>query len=96
LTDEGERGLIAMVANYPRLIEQAAAAHEPHRVAFFLNDLAAAMHSHYTRGRERPDLRFINEDHRNLTLARLALVSSLKIVFSSGLAILGVNAPDQM
>jgi arginyl-tRNA synthetase len=96
LTDEGERGLIAAVANFPRLIEQAAAAHEPHRLAFYLNDLAAMMHSHYTRGRERPDLRFINEDHRNLSVARIALVGSLKNVFAAGLGILGVSAPEQM
>jgi arginyl-tRNA synthetase len=96
LDDPGELALIGAIAQYPRLVEQAAAQHEPHRVAFYLHDLASAFHSHWNRGKDQPQLRFVNENDRNLTCARLALVFSLTSVLASGLAILGVNAPDEM
>ncbi|MHB8884363.1 MAG: arginine--tRNA ligase [Methylovirgula sp.] len=96
LTDEGEIGLIRLVGQYPRVIEAAAAAHEPHRVAFYLHELASFLHSHWTRGKDQPQLRFVNEDSRDLTVARLALVSAVTSVLAAGLRILGVNAPDEM
>ena len=96
LSDEGELHLIKLVAQYPRQIEAAALAHEPHRVAFFIHDLASAFHSHWNKGKDMPQLRFVNEDDRLLTCARLALVESLTLVLSSGLSLLGVSAPQEM
>ncbi len=96
LTDEGELNLIKLVAQYPRQIEAAALAHEPHRVAFFIHEVASAFHSHWNKGKDMPQLRFVNEDDRLLTCARLALVESLTRVISSGLSLLGVSAPQEM
>ena len=96
LTDAGERALIKLIAQYPRVIEQASIQHEPHRIAFYLHELASAFHSHWNRGKEGPQLRFINETDRDLTGARLALVCSLTSVLASGLSILGVSAPHEM
>ncbi len=96
LTDSGEMALIRHLAEYPRVVEAAAAAHEPHRVAFYLYDLASAFHGHWNRGKELPQLRFINPAERDATLARLALIHATKLVLSSGLAMLGVSAPDEM
>jgi arginyl-tRNA synthetase len=96
LDDEGEASLVKLIAQYPRQIEAAALAHEPHRIAFYLHDLASAFHSHWNRGKDQPHLRFINEERRDLTKARLALVVSLTCVLASGLRILGVSAPDEM
>jgi arginyl-tRNA synthetase len=96
LSDDGEIALIKLVAQYPRVIEAAAFAHEPHRVAFYLHDVAALFHSHWNRGKDQPQLRFVNEKERDLSNARLALVCSLTSVLASGLNVLGVNAPDEM
>jgi arginyl-tRNA synthetase len=96
LNDDGEQALMRLVAQYPRQVEAAAAAHEPHRIAFYLHDLASALHSHWNRGKDQPYLRFVNEERRDLTHARVALVLSLIGVLASGLAILGVLAPDEM
>jgi arginyl-tRNA synthetase len=96
LKDDGEIELIKLIAQFPRVIEAAAQAHEPHRVAFYLHDLASSLHSHWTRGKDRPQLRFLNEASASLTLARLALVSVLASVLARGLAILGVAAPEEM
>ncbi|MBS9476151.1 arginine--tRNA ligase [Ancylobacter radicis] len=96
LDDEGEIGLVKLIAAYPRLIEQAAGAREPHRVAFYLYDLASALHGQWSRGKDRPHLRFIIEDDRNLTYARLALVHAVALIIASGLSILGVDAPKEM
>ncbi len=96
LVDEGEIGLIRLIGQYPRVIEGAAAAHEPHRVAFYLHELASLLHSHWTRGKDQPQLRFVNEESRDLSVARLALVAGVTSVLAAGLNILGVNAPDEM
>ncbi|TAL81760.1 MAG: arginine--tRNA ligase [Beijerinckiaceae bacterium] len=96
LTDEGERGLIRLIGQFPRVIEAAAAAHEPHRIAFYLHELASSLHSHWTRGKDQPQLRFVNEDNRDLTVARIGLVTAITSVLAAGLTILGVNAPDEM
>jgi arginyl-tRNA synthetase len=96
LTNAGEIRLLKLIAQYPRVIEAAASAHEPHRIAFFLHDLASDLHSHWTRGKDQPQLRFVNEDNRNLTIARLALMAAVTSILAAGLAILGVNAPGEM
>jgi arginyl-tRNA synthetase len=96
LTDAGELALIRRLAEYPRIIESAAEAHEPHRVAFYLHDLASEFHGHWNRGKELPQLRFINAVEPDSTLARLALVQGVKLVLASGLSILGVSAPEEM
>ncbi|MDR3408927.1 MAG: arginine--tRNA ligase [Methylovirgula sp.] len=96
LRDAGELGLIRLIAQYPRLVDAAANSHEPHRIAFYLHDLASELHAHWTRGKDQPQLRFVNEEHRDLSIARLALISALTVVLASGLAILGVSAPDEM
>jgi arginyl-tRNA synthetase len=96
LTDEGEIRLIKLIAQYPRVIEAAAGAHEPHRVAFYLHDLASDLHFHWTHGKDQPQLRFVNEERRDLTVARLALMAAVTSILAAGLAVLGVNAPDEM
>jgi arginyl-tRNA synthetase len=96
LTDEGERGLMKLVAQYPRLIESSAQNREPHRIAFYLYELASCLHAQWSRGKETAALRFVNDKERDLTIARLALASSLMSVLGSGLGILGVSAPQEM
>jgi arginyl-tRNA synthetase len=96
LKDPGEIDLIKRLAGYPRLIEGAALAHEPHRLAFYLYDLASALHSQWTRGNDSPHLRFIQSNDGVATSARLALIAATKTVIKSGLTILGVEAPDAM
>jgi arginyl-tRNA synthetase len=84
------------LAAYPVLVEGAARAHEPHRIAFYLYDLASTFHTQYTRGNELPHLRFIQPADGTLTAARLALVQANAIVLASGLMLLGVLAPSEM
>jgi arginyl-tRNA synthetase len=97
LSDPAELALMKKTAEYPRLIEAAAAAHEPHRIAFYLYELASEFHAHWTRGgKESPHLRFIIQSDPKLTVARLALVQGVATVLASGLALLGVGAPEEM
>jgi arginyl-tRNA synthetase len=96
LSDEGELGILRRIALYPRLIEAAAGAHEPHRVAFYLYELASEFHAHWTRGKDLPHLRFIIQNDPETTAARLALVQGVVTILASGLALLGVEAPDEM
>lgn len=96
LTDSGEIDLIKRLASFPRLIDGAASAHEPHRIAFYLYDLASALHSQWTRGNDSPHLRFIQSNDGVATSARLALIAATKTVIKSGLDVLGVEAPDAM
>jgi arginyl-tRNA synthetase len=96
LTDPSEQGVMKLVAQYPRLIESAAANREPHRVAFYLYELASALHGLWNKGKEDAALRFVNDKERELTSARLALVCSLMSVLGSGLQLLGVSAPQEM
>ncbi len=96
LTDAGEMDIVKQLARFPRLIEGAARDREPHRLTFFLFDLASAFHTQWTRGNEAPHLRFIRADDRNLTAARLALVAATRLVLAQGLGVLGVEAPDEM
>jgi arginyl-tRNA synthetase len=96
LTDPGELDLLRRLALYPRAVEAAAVAHEPHRIAFYLYDLASEFHALWTRGRDLPYLRFIINNDAEVTKARLALVQGVVSVLAWGLAILGVQAPDEM
>ncbi|MET3790366.1 arginine--tRNA ligase [Aquamicrobium terrae] len=96
LSDEGEIGLIRKLAEYPRLIEQAASSQEPHRLAFYLYDLASSFHAHWNRGTDNPDLRFVKVNDPQLTLARLGLVQAVADVLQSGLTLVGADAPKEM
>ena len=96
LSDPAELDLLRRLALYPRTIEAAASAHEPHRIAFYLYDLASEFHALWTRGRDLPYLRFIINNDAEITKARLALVQGVVSVLASGLAVLGVDAPYEM
>jgi arginyl-tRNA synthetase len=96
LSDVGEISLLRRIALYPRTIEAAAVAHEPHRVAFYLYELASEFHALWTRGKDLPHLRFIIQNDRETTAARLALVEGIVTILASGLALLGVRAPEEM
>ncbi|MFL5183557.1 MAG: arginine--tRNA ligase [Microvirga sp.] len=96
LSDDAEADVLRLVAQYPRVVEAAAEAHEPHRIAFFLYDLAAAFHGLWNKGKDLPQLRFVNQNDQQSTEARLALVHVVRCVLVSGLAVLGVTAPDEM
>jgi arginyl-tRNA synthetase len=96
LTDEGEIALIKKLAEYPRLIESAALSHEPHRLAFYLYDLASNFHAHWNRGTDNVDLRFVKVNDPQLTHARLGLVQAVSDVLTSGLALIGAEAPMEM
>ncbi len=96
LDDAAELGLMRQLALYPRIVEAAALAHEPHRIAFYLYDLASEFHALWTKGRDLPHLRFIIPNDAEITFARLALVQGVVSVLASGLAVLGVHAPVEM
>ena len=96
LTDPAELSLLRKLAVYPRTVEAAAAAHEPHRIAFYLYDLASEFHALWTRGRDLPYLRFIINNDAEMTKARLAMVQGVVTVLASGLGVLGVGAPNEM
>ncbi|HLX16082.1 MAG TPA: arginine--tRNA ligase [Bradyrhizobium sp.] len=96
LTDLAELDILRRLALYPRTVEAAASAHEPHRIAFYLYDLASEFHALWTRGRDLPYLRFIINNDAEMTKARLAIVQGVVSVLASGLAVLGVDAPDEM
>ena len=96
LTHEGELSLIKKLTMWPRVIESAAETHEPHRIAYYLYDIAADFHAHWNRGRDEPDLRFVRPDDLPLTLARLALVRAVATVIASGLVLFGVEPAEEM
>jgi arginyl-tRNA synthetase len=96
LTDAGEIELIKKLAYFPRLVSGAARAEEPHRLAFYLYDVASALHGQWSRGNDSPHLRFIQADDGVMTAARLALIAAVQQVISSGLSVLGVEAPEAM
>ena len=96
LTDEAEVGLIKELASWPRVVEGAAQAHEPHRIAFFLTDLAGAFHSLWNKGKDHNELRFIIETDEEITLVRLALIQAVIIVLASGLELMGVEPIQEM
>ena len=97
LNDPAEMAVIRLLAGWPRQVVSAAAAHEPHRIAFYLMDLAAAFHSLWTAGRENPDLRFIRDEDLRLTdRRRLRLVKATALVIRSGLGVLAIDAREEM
>jgi len=96
LEHEDEMALMKKVAAYPRVVEAAAAAHEPHRIAFYLYELASQFHGLWTLGNNVPYLRFIIFDDPQISMARLALVQGVANVLASGLKLLGVEAPEEM
>ena len=96
LTDPAEMAVMRLLAGWPRQVVSAATAHEPHRIAFYLMDLAAAFHALWTAGRENPDLRFIRDEAPQLTAARLRLVKATALVIRSGLGVLAIDAREEM
>jgi arginyl-tRNA synthetase len=96
LADDAELALIRTLAGWPRLVEAAAQAREPHRIAYYLNDVAAGFHGLWNKGNEDVGLRFIIADDAALTKSRLALVRSVAVVIASGLAVMGVKPVEEM
>ncbi|QNN64437.1 arginine--tRNA ligase [Sphingomonas rhizophila] len=94
--DAEELGLVKLLATYPRVLEGAALAHEPHRIAFYLYDLAAAFHALWNRGNDDPSRRFLVEDDHALTRARIELARGVQRILRSGLALMGVDAAEEM
>lgn len=97
LTDSAELALIKMMATWPRTVESAAEAHEPHRIAYYLHDLSSLFHALWTKGsKEDTSLRFLTEDNQELTTARLAMVTAFTTVVASGLQVMGVVPVEEM
>jgi len=96
LTDTAELALAAKLAEFPRLIEIAARSNEPHRIAFYLYDLASEFHSLWNKGNEQPELRFLQEDNLDTSQAKIALIRATAVVISNGLGILGVQPAQEM
>ena len=96
LTDEAEIALIRRIAEFPRQVEAAAKSHEPHRIAFYLYDLASDFHSLWNRGKELPHLRFIRDDDSSVTLTRLAFLRAIRYCLGNGLRVLGVRPVEEM
>ncbi len=96
LDDDSERQLMRKIASFPRIIESAARAHEPHRLAFYLYEVASTFHSLWNKGKELPHLRFIDRENYDTTIARLALITATANVIERGLTILGVEATEEM
>jgi arginyl-tRNA synthetase len=96
LLDAEELSLVKLAAQYPRTIEQAAAAAEPHRVAFYLFDLAAAFHALWNRGNDDPSRRFLIAGDLDVSRARLALADAIAQIIRNGLSVMGVAAAEEM
>jgi arginyl-tRNA synthetase len=96
LSDPSELALIRQVATWPRVLEAAAVHHEPHRVTFYLLDLAASFHALWNQGKERPELRFLDADQPELTTARLAMIAAVQVVLAAGLQLIGVEPLQEM
>jgi arginyl-tRNA synthetase len=96
LSDAGEIALMQQVSQWPRIVEKAALAHEPHRIAFYLYELASAVHAAWNRGNDYPELRFVRADAPALTQARLALLWAVRQVIRNGLAVMGVEPVEEM
>jgi arginyl-tRNA synthetase len=94
--DDAEVKLIRILSEYPRLVESAATAHEPHRISFYLHDLASEFHALWNKGKESPHLRFILRDDAQTSLARLALLRAIRYVLANGMRILGVKPVEEM
>ena len=96
LLDDEELALVRLAAQFPRVVEAAAQAHEPHRVAFYLHELAAALHAQWNKGNDDPARRFLLAQNQELTRARLELASAIGQIIRNGLAIMGVQAAEEM
>ena len=96
LTDTAELGVIKVMAAWPRMVENAAEVHEPHRVAYYLNDLATLFHALWNKGNDDARLRFFQSDNEGLTLARLALVQGVATVIASGLQVFGISPVEEL
>jgi arginyl-tRNA synthetase len=96
LVDEGELALAKQMAAWPKIVESAAEAHEPHRIAFYLYDLASAFHAQYQKGDGNPRLRFVLPDDPATSAARLAMVQAIGLVIASGLSVLGIEPVEEM
>ena len=96
IVDPAEIALLKMISAFPRVLESAAVNHEPHRIAFYLQDLASTFHSLWNLGKERPDLKFIIEDKKNVTMARVSMIRCCAFVIASGLDIMGVRPEEEM
>ena len=96
LLDDADLVLVKVAAQWPRIVEQAAATREPHRVAFYLADLAGAFHAQWNAGNDDPERRFVRADAPALTAARLALAAAVGQVIRNGLAVMGVEAADEL
>lgn len=96
LDDAAELDLIRHMVAWPRMVEGAAEAHEPHRIAYYLNELAELFHGLWNKGRDDARLRFIHDDDKSLTLARLALVQAVATVIASGLQVFGVEPVEEL
>ena len=96
LTDELELRLTRKIAAFPRFLEAAAAAHEPHRISFYIHELASEFHALWNKGKEAPQLRFIVEGNAELTLTRLAFLSAIRYCLANGLKILGLKPAEDM
>jgi arginyl-tRNA synthetase len=96
LSSEADLELIKALAQWPRIVASAADAHEPHRIAFYLYELASAFHGFWAKGNQDVALRFVNSDDSMLTSARLALVAAVRQVLVNGLSLLGVSAPEEL
>jgi arginyl-tRNA synthetase len=96
LTDPAELMLVKMLVGWPKLVESAAVAHEPHRIAFYLVDLASSFHSLWNAGRKNPSLRFILDRNEAMTMARMQLVKATSLVICTGLNVLSIKALEEM
>jgi arginyl-tRNA synthetase len=96
LLDADELGLVKLAAQFPRIVEAAAQAHEPHRIAFYLHDLAAAFHAQWNKGNDDPSKRFLLIQRPEMTRARLELASAIGQIVRNGLGIMGVAAAEEM
>lgn len=96
LLDAEELTLVKLAAQFPRIVESAAQAHEPHRIAFYLYDLAAMFHALWNRGNDDPARRFLLTDRPEITRARLALSDAIGQIIRNGLAVMGVSAAEEM
>ena len=96
LSHDAELSVAKKLAEWPRLLELAAKHHEPHRVAFYLYDLASEFHSLWNRGKEDPDLRFLQDDKIDVSQAKISLIRAVSVVISAGLDILGVTPMEEM
>ena len=96
LLDEDELALVKLAAQFPRIVEGAASAHEPHRVAFYLGDLAAAFHAQWNKGNDDPEKRFLLAQNPDLTRSRMALAEMIGQIIRNGLNLMGVEAAEEM